>query len=96
MRGPHERQPRATRPYGTSSADGEIDAVLRSEPPVDGASLSGWVALAEWTKPDGERMLVLLGKPEAGLLQMKSYLHSGLLNMVWSLYEPKQEGSESS
>ena len=47
------------RPYGTSSADGELDAVLRSEPPVDGATLNGWVALAEWAVPGGEPMLVL-------------------------------------
>jgi hypothetical protein len=74
------------RPYGTSSADGEIDAVLRSEPPADGATLTGWVALAEWKKGDGETMLVLMGKPEASLLQMKAYMHSGLLKMVWKVY----------
>ncbi len=74
------------RPYGTSSADREIDAVLRSEPPVDGATLADWVALAEWTKPGGEPTLVLMGKPEASLLQMKAYLHTGLLKMVWRVY----------
>jgi hypothetical protein len=31
-------------------------------------------------------MLVLMGKPEASLLEMKAYLHSGLLNMVWKVY----------
>jgi hypothetical protein len=74
------------RPYGTSPADGEIDAVLRSEPPVEGATLDGWVALSEWTQPGGESMLVLMGKPDASLLQMKVYLHSGLLKMVWKVY----------
>ena len=78
------------RPYGTSSPEGEIDAVLRSEPPVDGAALNGWVALLEWTMPGGESMLMLMGRPEASLLQMKAYLHSGLLNMVWRVYgDPK-------
>jgi hypothetical protein len=75
------------RPYGTSSADGEIDAVLRSEPPADGAALNGWVALVEWTMPGGEPTLMLMGRPEASLLQMKAYLHSGLLNMVWRVYD---------
>ena len=75
-----------TRPYGTSSADGEIDAVLRQEPPVEGATLNGWVALSEWTKPGGETTLMLMGKPEASLLQMKAYMHSGILNMVWRVY----------
>jgi hypothetical protein len=28
----------------------------------------------------------LMGKPEASLLQMKAYLHSGLLQMVWKVY----------
>ena len=86
------------RPYGTSSTDGEVDAVLRSEPPMEGATLSGWVALAEWLTPSGERRLVLMGKPEASLLQMKSYLHSGLLNMVWKVYgkaEPMAERNGS-
>ena len=72
--------------YGTTSVDGEIDAMLRSEPPAGGAALQGWVALTEWMKPGGETMLVLLGKPEASLLQMKAYLHSGLLKMVWKVY----------
>ena len=72
--------------YGTTSVDGEIDAMLRSEPPAEGAALQGWVALTEWMKPGGETMLVLLGKPEASLLQMKAYLHSGLLKMVWKVY----------
>jgi hypothetical protein len=31
-------------------------------------------------------MLVLMGRPEASLLQMKAYLHSGILNMVWRVY----------
>ncbi len=60
--------------------------MLRAEPPTDGATLNGWVALAEWLTPAGERMLVLMGKPEASLLRMKSYMHSGLLNMVWRNY----------
>jgi hypothetical protein len=36
--------------------------------------------------PGGERMLLLMGKPEASLLQMKAYLHSRLLSMVWKVY----------
>ena len=60
--------------------------MLRSEPPVDGATLNGWVALSEWAVPGGEPMLVLMGRPEASLLQMKAYLHSGILNMVWRVY----------
>ena len=64
------------RPYGTSSADSEVDAVLRSEPPVEGASLVGWVALSEWVTPDGDPMLVLMGKPEASLLQISRLMMS--------------------
>jgi len=83
------------RPYGASSADGEVDAVLRSEPPVAGATLDGWVALAEWTMPAGEPTLMLMGRPEASLLQMKAYLHSGLLNMVWRVYENPKPAAQS-
>ena len=70
-------------PHGTSSTDDQIDEILRSEPPVPGASLEGWVAFSEWRKPGGETVLVLLGKPEQNLTQLKGYVHSGLLNMVW-------------
>ena len=52
-----------------------------------GATLNGWVALAEWMMPGGQPMLMLMGRPEASLLQMKAYLHSGILNMVWRVYE---------
>ena len=70
-------------PHGASSADDQIDEILRSEPPVPGASLEGWVAFSEWRKPGGETVLVLLGKPEQNRTQLKGYVHSGLLNMVW-------------
>ena len=55
-------------PHGTSSTDDQIDEILRSEPPVPGASLEGWVAFSEWRKPGGETVLVLLGKPEQNYL----------------------------
>jgi hypothetical protein len=67
----------------TRSTDDRIDAVLRSEPPVPGATLEGWVAFADWKKPSGETVLILQGKPEGNLTQLKGYVHSGLLNMVW-------------
>jgi hypothetical protein len=71
-----------------SSPSGRIDAALRSEPPVEGAVLEGWVTFCEWIKPDSERILALLGKPEQNLTQLKGYVHSGLLNMVWKYDDP--------
>ena len=71
---------------GPPAADERIDDVIRSQPTAEGATLVGWVALAEWQKPGGETMVVLFGKPEASLVQLKTYLHSGLLNMVWKVY----------
>src|SRR5208282_6590043 len=49
-------------PYGTSSADGEVEAVLRSEPPVEGGSLNGWVAPAEWAARCGRPGTTRLGR----------------------------------
>jgi hypothetical protein len=72
---------------GAPSAEDRIDEILRAEPPVERATLVGWTALAEWRKPGGELALVLLGRPEHSLLQLKGYLHSGLLNMVWGKYD---------
>jgi hypothetical protein len=74
-------------PKGQLASNDQIDAVLRAEPPIEGAALDGWVAFCEWRKPDGERILVLLGRPKENLTQLKGYVHSGLLNMVWKTYE---------
>ena len=70
-------------PAGQQRTDDRIDAVLRTEPPVEGATLEGWVAFSEWRKPSGETVLVLHGKPEQHHTQLKGYVHSGLLDMVW-------------
>jgi hypothetical protein len=43
------------RPYGTSSADGELDAVLRSEPPVDGATLKAGLRWPNGRSPAASR-----------------------------------------
>ncbi len=82
-------------PSRESSSNDQIDAVLRTEPPVQGATLDGWVTFCEWTKPDGERIFALLGKPEENLTQLKGYVHSGLLNMVWKKYEDPLTRQES-
>lgn len=80
-------------PYGTTSVDDDIDSILRAQPPVEGATLEGWVAFSEWKKPTGEMTLMLFGKPEANMLRLKAYLHSGLLNMVWREYgDPAEVG----
>jgi hypothetical protein len=77
--------------YRVSSANEQVDELLRAEPPVEGASLVGWVGFSEWSKPSGERVLVLMGKPEANIVQLKAYVHSGLLHMVWrSFGEPSE------
>lgn len=83
-------------PSAEPSSNERIDAVLRGEPPAPGATLEGWVAFSEWRKPDGERLLVLLGKPEENMTQLKGYVHSGLLNMVWKTYgdSPAPTGSD--
>lgn len=61
------------------SSNDRIDAILRGAPPVEGGTLNGWVTFCEWTKPNGERILALLGKPEDNLTQLKGYVHSGLM-----------------
>jgi hypothetical protein len=73
-------------PHEQRSSNDQIDAVLRAEPPAEGATLDGWVAFCEWRSPNGEPILILLGKPEENLTQLKGYVHSGLLSMVWKTY----------
>jgi hypothetical protein len=75
-------------PSEPTTANDRIDEALRAEPPVEGATLEGWVAFSEWKTPEGESRLVLLGRPEENPTQLKGYVHSGLLNMAWGTYRP--------
>jgi hypothetical protein len=68
-----------------------IDGLLRDQPPIEGGSLEGWVAFSEWTKPDGESVLMLLGMPQENPTQLKGYVHSGLLNMAWGTFRPDSD-----
>ena len=81
--------------YVVSSANERIDELLRAEPPVEGATLDGWVGFSEWSKSTGERVLVLMGEPEGHIVQLKAYLHSGLLHMVWESFGKQPEGATS-
>ncbi len=81
--------------YPVSSANEQIDALLGAEPPVEAATLVGWVGFSEWTKPTGERVLVLMGKPEGNIVQLKAYVHSGLLHMVWKSFGEPSGPEES-
>ncbi len=66
-----------------------IGRLLRAEPPVAGSRLEGWVALAEWTTPEGERRFELLGEPDEPRTQLKGYLHGGLYRMVTSGFDER-------
>lgn len=82
---------------GQSSND-RINEVLRGEPPVEGATLQGWITFSEWRKPDGETVLVLHGDPQENLTQLKGYVHRGLLDMSWGMFReqpPSGLGSSS-
>jgi len=74
------------RPYGTSSADGELDAVLRSEPPVDGATLTAGLPAGRMGGPRRRADARVNGKARGEPAPNEAYLHSGILNMVWRVY----------
>jgi hypothetical protein len=67
-----------------------LDVSIRSEPPVDGAELAGWVAVVEWRTPDGERRLERFGEPEWNGTQLKGYLHSALYRTVTSGFDDRR------
>jgi hypothetical protein len=59
-----------------------IDLSVRDQPPVEGATLVGWVALVEWVTRDGERVFERFGEPSRNTTQLKGYLHGGLYRMA--------------
>jgi hypothetical protein len=64
-------------PREQASANDRIGEVLRAEPPVEGATLAGWVAFSEWKTPEGESRLILLGKPEENMTQLRATCTAG-------------------
>jgi hypothetical protein len=47
-------------------------------PPKAGLVLGGWVLMAEWVEPDGQRLLSRLVSDSSSAWQVKGYLHEGL------------------
>ena len=74
----------------TNTLGSRIGRLLTAEPPVAGARLDGWVALVEWTTPEGERRFELLGEPVGPSTQLKGYLHGGLYRMVTSGFDERR------
>jgi hypothetical protein len=67
-----------------------LDLSIRSKPPVDGAELVGWVAVAEWRTPDGGRRLERYGEPARNGTQLKGYLHSALYRTVTTGFDDRR------
>jgi hypothetical protein len=64
--------------------------LLRAEPPVERAQLRGWVMLAEWLTPEGERRFERFGEPSSNSTQLKGYLHGGLYRMVTTGFDERR------
>jgi hypothetical protein len=47
-------------------------------PPKPGLMLDGWVLMAEWKEPDGQRVLSRLVSDKSSAWHIKGYLHEGL------------------
>jgi hypothetical protein len=73
-----------------SDLTSKIDASVRDEPPVEGATLVGWVALLEWVTPEGERVFERLGEPARNGTQLKGYLHGGLYRMATTGFDERR------
>ncbi len=55
-----------------------IQTSLGTVLPRDGVSLGGWVVMAEWLEPDGQKFLTRLVAEGTSPWQVKGYLHEGL------------------
>jgi hypothetical protein len=47
-------------------------------PPKPALTLGGWVLMAEWIEPDGQRLLTRLVSDKSSAWQVKGFLHEGL------------------
>ena len=73
-----------------SDLESRIGDLLRAEPPVAGTQLRGWVMLAEWVTPEGERHLERFGEPSSNSTLLKGYLHGGLYRMVTTGFDERR------
>jgi hypothetical protein len=55
-----------------------IDQSLGTVAPRAGVTLGGWVVMAEWVEPDGQKFLTRLVAQGTSPWQVKGYLHEGL------------------
>jgi hypothetical protein len=57
-----------------------IDRSLGTVVPRTGVTLGGWVVMAEWVEPDGQKFLTRLVSDGTSPWQVKGYLHEGLFS----------------
>ena len=57
-----------------------IGDALETVVPRNGVTLGGWVVMAEWVEPDGQKFLTRLVAQRTSPWQVKGYLHEGLFS----------------
>ena len=67
----------------------DIHVAIQGEGPFPEARLVGWVVIAEWVTPDGEKKLARLSSEDASHWQLSGYLHEALFNEEDSLEEAR-------
>ena len=59
-----------------------LDRAISLSPPKPEVTLVGWVLMAEWAEPSGDRFLSRMLSGSTTPWQVKGYLHEGL-NTSW-------------
>jgi len=59
----------------------QIQETIAIHPPVAGASLRGWVVVADWEMVDGRQVLSRLSSPGTASWDVKGYLHEALFGL---------------
>jgi hypothetical protein len=60
------------------SPEQHISDCVAVVPPKAGLALGGWVLMAEWVEPDGQKLLTRLASGRTSAWQVKGLLHEGL------------------
>jgi hypothetical protein len=63
-----------------NSPQSDIHIAIEAQAPFPDAALTGWIVIAEWLTPDGEKKLARLNSEDASHWQVSGYLHDALFN----------------
>lgn len=80
-----------SRPMDVATAQGQLGEAIQSSSPGPGWYCAGWVIVAEWVPPEGERVLSRIQSPDLTSWARTGYLNEALAEDEWDGRDPDEE-----